>query len=48
MWLEPKEMSEWAYNYCMNIKDSPEIRKNITENNYNLEYKKDLNNKISK
>jgi len=30
MWLDPKEMSEWAYYYCRTIKDKPEIRKMIT------------------
>jgi len=31
MWLETKEMSDWAYSYCKYVKDDPEVRKNITD-----------------
>jgi len=31
MWLEPEELSRWAYLYCRDIKDRPEIWKNITD-----------------
>ena len=30
MWLESKEISEWAYEYCLLKKDKPEVRKYIT------------------
>ena len=30
MWLEPKEISKWAYWYCKDIEDRSEIRKYIT------------------
>jgi len=38
MWLEPRELSGWAYWYCMYKKDKPEIRKNITNSKYSYHY----------
>jgi len=31
MWLDPEELSEWAYWHCRDVKDDPEIRKYITK-----------------
>jgi len=31
MWLDPKELSEWAYDYCDQVEDKPEVWKNITD-----------------
>jgi len=30
MWLDKKELSDWAYGYCLFKEDKPEIRKFIT------------------
>ena len=38
MWLNKKEISKWAYNYCRKIENNPEIRKNITEPYYAYQY----------
>jgi len=29
MWLDPKDLSDWAYYYCRDIKDDPEVRKYV-------------------
>ena len=34
MWLDKKELSEWAYWYCELTKDKPEIRKFITDSQW--------------
>ena len=34
MWLEPRELSYWAFNYCMYKKDRPEVRKHITDSEW--------------
>jgi len=31
MWLDPYEMSKWAFYYCRDKEDKPEIRKLITD-----------------
>jgi len=38
MWLDKYEMSEWAYRYCMNIKDRPGMRKFITDSRWAYYY----------
>jgi len=42
MWLESKEISEWAYEYCLLKKDKPEIRKYITDSMWSYYYCKDI------
>jgi len=34
MWLDPEEMSKWAYYYCRYKEDKPEIRKLITDSQW--------------
>ena len=34
MWIEPEEMSSWAYQYCRNTKDNLEIRSLITKSKW--------------
>ena len=34
MWLDSYEMSNWAYHYCRNKKDRPEVRKLITNSRW--------------
>lgn len=36
--LNEYEISEWAYYYCLNIKDDPEIRKYITNSKWAFYY----------
>ena len=38
MWLNSYEMSEWAYSYCKNKKDTLETRKLITESFWAIRY----------
>ena len=38
MWLNPYEMSEWAYYYCKDIKDRSKIRKFITDSDWAYRY----------
>ena len=42
MWLEPEELSKWAYNYCKTIEDRPEIRKYINDSKWSFWYCKDV------
>jgi len=38
MWLDPIELSRWAYEYCLFKEDKPEIRKYITESYWAYTY----------
>ena len=38
MWLDPKEMSRWAYWYCRYKEDKPEVRKYITDSRWACYY----------
>ncbi len=40
--LNEKRISEWAYYYCRNINDDPEVRKYITDPNWAYYYCKDV------
>ena len=42
MWLEPEDMSEWAYKYCRHIEDILKIRKNITISYWAYRYCRDI------
>jgi hypothetical protein len=37
-----KENSKWAYCYCHNIKNRPEVRKHITDSNWAYRYCKNI------
>ena len=34
MWLEEKELSEWAYRHCMFREDKTKVRKLITDSHW--------------
>ena len=38
MWLDKEEISYWAYYYCKDIEDRPEIREHITDPDWAFEY----------
>ena len=38
MWLDPKEISKWAYSYCLDIEDRLKIRKLITDSHWAFYY----------
>jgi len=43
MWLDKQEVSEWAYKYCIDVKDDPEVRKYITDPEWVYHYCKEVN-----
>jgi len=42
MWLEPEELSRWAYRYCLLREDKSEMRKLITDSGWAYCYCKDI------
>ena len=47
MWLNPEEMSKWAYYYCKDIKDKPEIRIYITNPYWSYSYCRDIKDRLN-
>ncbi len=41
--LDEYEISKWAYYYCRDVKDDPEIKKYITDSRWSYQYCKFIN-----